>query len=108
LSARTTNGSVFESNEGDIQVSPGCPYPFSYLALVPKLSEVRNLLVPVCLSASHIAYGSIRMEPVFMILGQSAATAAILAIEDGISVQHVSYAGMRRQLLEDGQVFSLP
>ncbi len=95
-------------NEGDIQVNPGGPYPISYLALVPKPAEARNLLVPVCLSASHIAYGSIRMEPVFMILGQSAATAAVLAIEDDISVQQVSYARLRRQLLEDGQVLSLP
>jgi hypothetical protein len=95
-------------NEGDIQVNPGGPYPISYLALVPKPAEARNLLVPVCLSASHIAYGSIRMEPVFMVLGQSAATAAVLAIEDDISVQQVSYARLRRQLLEDGQVLNLP
>ncbi|UCG89435.1 MAG: FAD-dependent oxidoreductase [Gemmatimonadota bacterium] len=95
-------------NEGDIQVNPGAPYPISYLALVPKASEATNLLVPVSLSASHIAYGSIRMEPVFMILGQSAATAAVLAIEDGVGVQQVSYARLQRQLLEDGQVLSLP
>jgi hypothetical protein len=95
-------------NEGDIQVNPGGPYPVSYQALVPKPSEATNLLVPVCLSASHIAYGSIRMEPVFMILGQSAATAAVLAIEDGVSVQQVSYARLRRQLLDDGQILSLP
>ncbi len=95
-------------NEGDIQVNPGGPYPISYLALVPKPSEATNLLVPVCLSATHIAYGSIRMEPVFMILGQSAATAAVLAIEDEVSVQQVSYARLRRRLLDDGQVLSLP
>ncbi|MFC1640162.1 FAD-dependent oxidoreductase [Gemmatimonadota bacterium] len=95
-------------NEGDIQVNPGGPYPISYLALVPKASEATNMLVPVCLSASHIAYGSIRMEPVFMILGQSAATAAVLAINDGVSVQQVSYAQLRMQLLEDGQVLKLP
>jgi len=95
-------------NEGDIQVDPGGPYPISYLALVPKASEVTNMLVPVCLSASHIAYGSIRMEPVFMILGQSAATAAVMAIEDDVSVQQVSYARLRRQLLADGQVLRLP
>ncbi len=94
-------------NEGDIQVNPGGPYPISYLALVPKPEEVTNMLVPVCLSASHIAYGSIRMEPVFMILGQSAATAAVLAIHDDISVQQVSYLRLRAQLLEDGQVLSL-
>ena len=63
-------------NEGDIQVSPGGPYPIGYGAIVPKAGECTNLLVPVCLASSHIAYGSIRMEPVFLILGQSAATAA--------------------------------
>jgi hypothetical protein len=95
-------------NEGDIQVNPGGPYPISYLALVPKESEATNMLVPVCLSASHIAYGSIRMEPVYMILGQSAATAAVQAIEDNVSVQQVSYLRLRQQLLQDGQVLSLP
>ena len=73
------NGEV--ENEGDVQVPPMSPYPISYRALVPKQAECENLLVPVCLAASHIAYGSIRMEPVFMILGQSAATAASLAID---------------------------
>ena len=68
-------------NEGDIQINPGGPYPISYRAIVPKAPEAVNLLVPVCLSSSHIAYGSIRMEPVFMVLGQSAAIAAVLAID---------------------------
>lgn len=95
-------------NEGDIQINPGGPYPISYCAIVPKSSECTNLLVPVCLSSSHIAYGSIRMEPVFMILGQSAATAASIAIDDGVNVQDVDYSKLRARLLADGQVLSLP
>src|SRR5436190_22423380 len=70
------NGHV--ENEGDVQVPPMKPYPISYRALVPKATECENLFVPVCLSGTHIAYGSIRMEPVFMILGQSAATGACI------------------------------
>jgi hypothetical protein len=91
-------------NEGDIQVSPGGPYPISYRAIVPKRKEATNLIVPVCLSSSHIAYGSIRMEPVFMILGQSAATAATLSIEHKSSVQEVDYAELKERLLKEGQV----
>lgn len=91
-------------NEGDIQVNPGGAYPISYEAIVPREKECSNLLVPVCLSSSHIAYGSIRMEPVFMILGQSAATAACLAIDGEIAVQAVDYALLKKQLLHDKQV----
>ncbi len=91
-------------NEGDIQVSPGGPYQISYRALVPKPGECTNLLVPVCLSSSHIAYGSIRMEPVFFILGQSAATAAVLALRDGVDVQQLDYRKLRERLLRDKQV----
>jgi hypothetical protein len=78
-------------------------YPISYRAIRPRQSECTNLLVPVCLSASHTAYGSIRMEPVFMILGQSAATAACIAIDDGVSVQAVPYNKLRTRLLQDDQ-----
>lgn len=95
-------------NEGDIEVNPGGPYQISYDAIVPKIREAANLLVPVCASASHIAYGSIRMEPVFMILGQSAATAAVLAVENGVPVQKVNYSDLRKVLLRDGQVLQLP
>ncbi len=94
-------------NEGDIQVNPGGPYLISYDAIVPKTSQCTNLLVPVCVSSSHIAYGSIRMEPVFMILGQSAATAAVFAIDDNISVQDVDYSKLRARLLADGQILNL-
>jgi hypothetical protein len=95
-------------NEGDVQVAPAKgPYGISYRALLPKAAEVENLLVPVCVSSSHIAYGSIRMEPVFMILGQSAGVAAVRAINDGVSVQQVDYAALRRDLILAGQVLSL-
>ena len=82
-------------NEGDVQVSPVVAYLISYRAIVPRRDQTENLLVPVCLSCSHIAYGSIRMEPVFMVLGQSAATAAVQAIEAGVAVQDVDYATLR-------------
>ncbi|MGE3819289.1 MAG: FAD-dependent oxidoreductase, partial [Isosphaeraceae bacterium] len=95
-------------NEGDIQVSPGGPYPISYRAIVPKAAECANLIVPVCLSSSHIAYGSIRMEPVFFILGQSAATAAAFAIENQKSVQDLPYEILKARLLSDKQVLDLP
>ncbi len=94
----------FVQNEGDVQESPGGPYRISYQAIVPKKGECPNLLVPVCLSSSHIAYGSIRMEPVFMVLGQSAATAASLAIDAKLDVQAVDYAKLRERLLADRQV----
>lgn len=94
----------FVTNEGDVQIGLGAPYPISYRAIVPREGECDNLFVPVCLSSSHIAYGSIRMEPVFMVLGQSAATAAAIAIESGVAVQQVPYEALRRRLLADGQV----
>jgi hypothetical protein len=94
----------YVENEGDIGVSTKGPYQIAYGALVPKAGQAANLLVPVCVSSSHIAFGSIRMEPVFMILGQSAATAAAMAIDMKLPVQEVPYARLREQLLKDGQV----
>ena len=91
-------------NEGDIQISPGGPYPIDYGALIPQTGECDNLLVSVCVSTSHIAFGSVRMEPVFMILGQSAATAAALALEEGLPVQELDYARLAERLLADKQV----
>ncbi len=96
------NGHV--KNEGDVQVSPGGPYQISYRSIRPKKEECTNLLVPVCLSSSHIAYGSIRMEPVFMILGQSAAVAASIAIDDGLTVQDVPYEKLKPRLIALKQV----
>ncbi len=94
----------YVQNEGDIGVSTYGPYEIAYGSLVPKKEQCENLFAPVCVSSSHIAFGSIRMEPVFMILGQSAATAAVMAIDDDISVQDVSYEKLRERLLADGQV----
>ncbi len=105
--ARDEKGRDFVRNEGDVQVNPGNPYQISYNCLVPREEECRNLLVPVCLSSSHIAFGSIRMEPVFMILAQSAVTAACIALDDGVGVQQVSYEKLKNKLLEDGQVLEL-
>ncbi|MET4543609.1 ribulose 1,5-bisphosphate synthetase/thiazole synthase [Pedobacter africanus] len=100
------NGMV--KNEGNVEEGGFGPYPISYRAIVPKANEVSNLLVPVCLSASHIAYGSIRMEPVFMVLGQSAAVAAAQAIDQKQTVQQVDVAGVQAKLknnpLVDGSI----
>ncbi|MEN8228119.1 MAG: FAD-dependent oxidoreductase [Bacteroidota bacterium] len=101
---RYVDKSGFVKNEGDIQVGLPAPYPISYKAITPTRSECTNLLVPVCLSASHIAFGSIRMEPVFMILGQSAAVAASLAIDQECDVQQVPYEALRKHLLTSEQI----
>jgi hypothetical protein len=97
----------FVQNEGDIGVHPPAPYSISYGSIVPKKQECENLLVPVCVSSSHIAFGSIRMEPVFMLLGQSAATAACMSINENIAVQDVDYEKLKTVLLEKGQVLTL-
>lgn len=94
----------FVQNEGDIGVSAKGPYPISMKSLMPKKDEVENLVVPVCISSSHIAFGSIRMEPVFMILGESATTVASIAIKNKSSVQEVSYSEVKPRLIEAGQV----
>ena len=101
----TTEGYV--QNEGDIGVSTRGPYQIAYGSLVPKKGQCNNLLVPVCISSSHIAFGSIRMEPVFMILGQSAATAAAIAIDSDIPVQEVPYDQLKKRLVSDGQILEL-
>ena len=101
-------------NEGNVEdavsANPSLPcmmpYGIEYGAIVPKRDECINLLVPVCLSASHIAFGSIRMEPVFFALGQAAATAAVLAVDDRVTVQDVPYSRLAERLVSDGQVLS--
>lgn len=91
-------------NEGDVQVGGFSPYPISYRSIRPAHSECINLLVPMCLSASHIAYGSIRMEPVFMVLGQSAATAACHAIDERVAVQEINLTKLQERLVADKQI----
>jgi hypothetical protein len=98
---------VFVQNEGDIGVKTPKPYAISYGAIIPKESQCTNLLVPVCISSTHIAFGSIRMEPVFMILGESAATAASIAIDQKISVQKVNYEELKKELLNQKQRLTL-
>jgi hypothetical protein len=97
----------FVQNEGDIGVKPKAPYRISYGSITPKKAECENLLVPVCVSSSHIAFGSIRMEPVFMILGQSAATAAVQSIDAGVAVQDLDQEALRSMLLADKQVLEV-
>jgi len=103
------NGMV--KNEGNVEVGGFGPYPIAYRSLVPKAGECGNLLVPVCLSATHIAFGSIRMEPVFMVLGQSSATAAVMAIDANTTVQNVDIQALQQRLKEDpladGNVFEI-
>ena len=111
---RYVDAQGFVRNEGNVEDysanPPGQPfrrfgpYPIDYGALVPKRGECANLLVPVCLSASHMAFGSIRMEPVFFALGQVAGTAAAQALADGRAVQDVDYGKLRERLVKDGMV----
>ncbi len=95
-------------NEGDVQVGAPGPYPISYRAIVPPQEAVSNLIVPVAVSATHIAYGSIRMEPVFMKLGHAAGAAAAHAIRGDVAVQDVAYEPLRESLLASGQVLPDP
>ena len=105
---RIENGAARVLNEGDVQLPPKGPYAISYRAIVPRRGECENLLVPVCLSSSHIAFGSIRMEPVFMLLAQSAVLAAHIALENHAAVQNVAYDELRPLLDEAGQVTQMP
>lgn len=97
----TKKGNV--KNEGNVQALLKKPYAISYRAIVPKQEECKNLFVPVCLSSTHIAFGSIRMEPVFMVLGQSAAIAACIAIDKNVTVQNLNYSDLKEKLLKYSQ-----
>lgn len=101
---RYVDANGFVQNEGNVEAHGFPPYPISYRSIIPKEGECSNLLVPVCVSATHIAYGSIRMEPVFMVLGQSAATAAALAIDNQSNLHQLNYEDLKNRLLKDGQV----
>ncbi|MCL5005096.1 MAG: FAD-dependent oxidoreductase [Acidobacteria bacterium] len=94
-------------NEGDTEV-PSIPYQISYRVLLPKFSECRNLLVPVCTSASHIGYGTLRLEPVYMIMGEAAGVAAKMAIEQGKDVQKIDTGELTQELRRKGTVMELP
>ncbi len=104
---RYVDANGYVQNEGNVEAHGFPPYPISYRSIIPKKEECSNLLVPICVSATHIAFGSIRMEPVFMVLGQSVAVAACMAIDENIVVQDVEYEKLKNLLLENGQVLTL-
>ncbi len=103
--ARQENGVWTARNEGNVEYKVAGPFPIAYRSLLPKQKECENLIVPVCLSSTHIAYGSIRMEPVFFVLGQSAATAICLSLEKGTPALHeVNVEELQKRLLADKQI----
>ena len=103
---RYVDANGYVQNEGNVEAPVASPYPVSYRSIIPGNGECNNLLVPVCVSSTHIAYGSIRMDPVFMVLGQSAATAAAIAIDNKCGVRDISFEDLRARLIKDNQVLS--
>jgi len=103
---RYVDADGFVHNEGNVEnwTAEGSPFSLDYGCLVPKRKECLNLLVPVCVSASHMAFGAVRMEPAFFALGQAAGTAAAFAVRKACAVQDVPYEELRARLLADGQV----
>jgi hypothetical protein len=97
----------FVQNEGDPGVKPDKPYQIDLGTILPKREQCNNLIVTVCVSSSHIAFGSIRMEPVYMILGQSAGTLASLAAIKNVSIYDISYNEFKDRLLKYGQILEL-
>jgi hypothetical protein len=95
-------------DEGSFQDAPALPYQIAYRSLTPRRVECENLLVPVCLSASHVAYCSLRMEPVYMALGHASGLAAVQAIRSGRTVQTIDVTALRKKLLEQKAVLELP
>ncbi len=105
VSTVTDKGRIYR--EGTLHMKmPVSPYPIAYGSITPKKNECTNLLVTVCLSASHVAYGSIRMEPQYMVLGQSAATAACLSMDAKCAVQDLDYTVLEKKLIEDKQILN--
>ncbi len=102
---RFVNARGFAENEGDMQVAVQ-PYQIPYRVMLPKRAEATNLLVPVCFSASHVAYSSLRMEPQYMIIGHAAGVAAAMAIKGGIPVQQISVPELQKTLKSEGAVFN--
>jgi hypothetical protein len=101
---RFVNAKGFAENEGDVQV-PVKPYQIPYRVLTPRQAEARNLLVPVCFAASHVAYSSMRMEPQYMILGHAAGIAAALSLKSGKPVQEIDVQALQSKLKDEGGVF---
>jgi hypothetical protein len=95
----------YVQNEGNMEV-PVTPYQIPYRILFPKKSEARNLLVTVCFSASHVTYSTLRMEPVFMIIGQAAGLAATMAIGDQVAVQDIDTSKLTTRLQKQGAVMA--
>ncbi len=104
---RFVDANGFVRNEGDVQVGVK-PYPVSYRCIVPRTGSCTNIWVPVALSASHIAFGSVRMEPVFMVLAESAAIAVDIALDKGTPAQAVPYSALRQRLVAAGQILQAP
>jgi hypothetical protein len=100
---RIVNRDGFVRNEGDMQVAVK-PYQIPYRVLTPKKAEIENLLVPVCFSATHVAYSTLRMEPQYMILGQAAGVAAAMAIRGNTAVQDIDTAALTRTLVQQGAI----
>ncbi|HKL32151.1 MAG TPA: FAD-dependent oxidoreductase [Tangfeifania sp.] len=103
---RYVDANGYVQNEGNVEAHVPATYPISYRSIIPKKEDCTNLLVPVCLSATHIGFGSIRMEPVFMVLGQAAGTAAALAIEEKTDLQEMDYNKLNTQLKKDKQILT--